>query len=153
VEKLEAAGIGEGVTVVCYDDQHGMVAARLWWMLRYLGHGAVCVLDGGFKAWREAGLPVTARAAARPRRRFVPRVRPEMAVSMADVQRMVQEKRGVLVDARAPERYRGEVEPLDPVAGHYPGGPQPAVDGQPGFKRPLAQPRRAGRAVRRAPGA
>ncbi|HEY8497109.1 MAG TPA: sulfurtransferase [Limnochordales bacterium] len=121
VAKLEAAGIGEAVTVVCYDDQQGMVAARLWWMLRYLGHEAVCVLDGGFKAWQEAGLPVTASAAARPRRRFVPRVRPEMAVSMADVQQMVQEKRGVLVDARAPERFRGEVEPLDPVAGHIPG--------------------------------
>jgi len=121
VEKLEAAGIGEGVTVVCYDGQQGMVAARLWWMLRYLGHDAVCVLDGGFQAWCEAGLPVTAEVPARPPRRFVPRVRPEMAVSMADVQRMVQERSGVLVDARAPERYRGEVEPLDPVAGHIPG--------------------------------
>ena len=121
VAKLEQAGIGNGVTVVCYDDQQGMNAARLWWMLRWLGHDGVCVLDGGFTAWREAGLPVTVEAPAPARRRFVPRLRHDMAVSMDDVRRMVAEGRGVLVDARAPERYRGDVEPIDPVAGHIPG--------------------------------
>src|SRR5690606_754061 len=69
VEQLEAAGLGEAVPVVCDAAQHGMGPARLWCMLRYLGHGAACVLAGGLKAGREAGLPVTARAAARPRRR------------------------------------------------------------------------------------
>ncbi|HEY8418082.1 MAG TPA: sulfurtransferase [Limnochordales bacterium] len=119
--KLEQAGIGAGVTVVCYDDHHGSIAARMWWLLRWLGHDAVVVLDGGFSAWRKAGLPVTAEIPERPKRRFVPLVRPEMVASMEDVRRLVEEGRGALVDARAPERYRGEVEPLDPVAGHIPG--------------------------------
>lgn len=119
--KLGQAGIGPGVTVVCYDDQQGAMAARLWWMLRWLGHVTVAVLDGGFRAWREAGLPVTTDTPAPTPRRFVPALRPEMVASMEDVRRLVEEGRGVLVDARAPERYRGEVEPLDPVAGHIPG--------------------------------
>jgi len=119
--QLGQAGIGPGVTVVCYDDQQGAMAARLWWMLRWLGHDAAAVLDGGFAGWRRAGLPVTDAPANPTPRRFVPAPRPELVASAEDVQRLVQEGRGVLVDSRAPERYRGELEPIDPVAGHIPG--------------------------------
>lgn len=115
------AGIGDGVTVVCYDDQRGGMAARLWWMLRYLGHRRVALLDGGYAAWRAANLPVTAAKPEPVPRRFVPRPQEHMVATMEDVRRMSAAKRGTIIDSRAPERYRGEVEPLDPVAGHIPG--------------------------------
>lgn len=119
--KLGKAGIGEGVCVVCYDDGDGAMAARLWWMLRYLGHDGAAVLDGGYKAWLGSGLPVTAEVPKPLARSFVPRPRPELAATMEEVRAMSAAGRGVLIDCRAPERYRGEVEPLDPVAGHIPG--------------------------------
>lgn len=115
------AGVGANQQVVVYDAGDGSTAARLWWMLRWLGHDAAAVLDGGFAGWRRAGLPVTDAPANPTPRRFVPAPRPELVASAEDVQRLVQEGRGVLVDSRAPERYRGELEPIDPVAGHIPG--------------------------------
>ncbi len=119
--KLGERGIGPGTTVVCYDDQRGQMAARFWWLLRYVGHDDVVVLDGGYTAWKEAGLPTTADVPSPRPRSFVPRVRPEMVASMDDVRGIVDGAPGIVVDARAPERYWGEVEPLDPVAGHIPG--------------------------------
>ena len=112
-------GIGRGVQVVAYDDQSGHYAARLWWLLRFMGHQAVAVLDGGWPAWTAAGLPVTSAAVAG--RSPLPRLfeggprldRPATAEEVVAAPRVV--------DGRAPERYRGEVEPLDPVAGHIPG--------------------------------
>src|SRR5690606_777780 len=79
--KLGQRGIGEGITVVCYDDQQGQMASRLWWMLRYLGHDDVVLLDGGYARWREAGFPVTAEFTSAPPRKFVPRPRPHMVAS------------------------------------------------------------------------
>lgn len=128
---LGRRGVGRGVTVVCYDDQLGQMAARLWWMLRYVGHDDAAVLDGGYGAWREAGGPVTAEVPAPTPRTFVAGLRPQMLAGMDEVRRMSRPARarsdgapqggGIIIDSRAPERYRGEVEPLDPVAGHIPG--------------------------------
>jgi len=119
-QKMGALGIDAGVTVVAYDAQQGSNAARLWWMLRYLGHGWVKVLDGGWTAWVGGGHPVTAALPVPTPRAFAPRARPELLVELEELRRRRRE--GVrLIDSRAPERYRGEVEPLDPVAGHIPG--------------------------------
>jgi membrane dipeptidase len=117
-----ALGIDDTITVVAYDvPQHGF-APRLWWLLRYLGHDAVLVLNGGWPAWRAAGLPVSREPGPpRARRQFTPRPRPELACDLDHVRRIAVEGGAVLVDSRAPERYRGEIEPLDPVAGHIPG--------------------------------
>ena len=109
-------GIDDRVHVVAYDAGVDFFAARLWWSLRYLGHRQVQVLDGGYAAWQSASLPTSAGEESRPARRFVPHVRPDLMVGAA---RVLQA--GRLLDARAPERYRGEVEPLDRVAGHIPG--------------------------------
>jgi len=112
-------GIDETTTVVAYDAQDMAMAARLWWLLRYLGHERVYILDGGFPAWEAAGLPVTQEVPAPTPRTFISRLRPEMLVTAEQV--LARPPQTVLIDSRAPERYRGEVEPLDPKAGHIPG--------------------------------
>ena len=107
--------------MVAYDQGSGAFAARLWWMLRWLGHDAVAVLDGGFAKWNSGRT-----AGAAPRLRHAPpptfsirRVTP--TVNASGVMASLARQRLLLVDARAPERFRGETEPLDPVAGHIPG--------------------------------
>jgi thiosulfate/3-mercaptopyruvate sulfurtransferase len=116
-----AAGVGPGSHVVAYDDGDAMVASRVWWLLRWLGHEHVQVLDGGFAAWREAGGPETDALPMPTPRPFEPRPRASMIVDRAWVMARLGDPTVSLVDARAPERYRGEVEPLDPRAGHIPG--------------------------------
>jgi len=115
---LSRLGIGPDTHVVVYDEGPGSVAARLWFMLRAFGHAKASLLDGGMRAWTEAGLPLT---------REEPRIEPAPIRSLkldrsrlADVGE-VQGRKSVVLDARAPERYRGEVEPLDKKAGHIPG--------------------------------
>ncbi len=116
---LGRLGIGNTTQVVAYDDAGGAIAARLWWMLRWLGHDAVAVLDGGFPAWQAGGYAVRGGEEVPAPARFVPHPRPAL---LADVEDIVRRAPGVrLLDARAAERYRGEVEPIDPVAGHIPG--------------------------------
>ncbi len=114
-------GIGPEAAVVVYDDNGAMSAARLWWLLHWIGHDAVRVLDGGLTAWRAAGGEVVAG----PDPEQVPSTTPLVArpgarptVGAADI---LAGDVGLLLDARAAERYRGEVEPIDPVAGHIPG--------------------------------
>ena len=119
--RLGAWGIGPGVQVVVYDDRGGAMAVRLWWMLRWLGHEAVALLDGGFPAWLRADLPVTAASSAPQPRTFAPHPRPELLITTADVLARFGDPAYALFDSRAPERYRGEEELIDPVAGHIPG--------------------------------
>jgi len=121
-EKLSGWGIDAGVQVAAYDDAGGaLAAARLWWLLRWLGHTAVAVLDGGWQAWEREGLPVRAGDEGRVRRDFRPRLRPEMVVDAQAVQRLLCDPDMRLLDARAADRFRGQNETLDPVAGHIPG--------------------------------
>lgn len=117
-EKLGRAGIGPGVKVVAYDE-NGAIAARFWWLLTWLGHDDVAVLDGGYAAWVAAGQPVTAEPSAPAPRQFVPRPRPEMIVAMDEVRERPVDV--VVVDARAPERFAGAPHPLDAKHGHIPG--------------------------------
>lgn len=113
-------GVDERVQVVCYDADSGAFAARLWWLLRWLGHDRTAVLDGGMAAWCAAGYPLEASPPARPGpRRF--RARPRDRETWIDAAGLADTPSLVVVDARAPERFRGEREPIDPVAGHVPG--------------------------------
>lgn len=116
--RLGEVGIGSGHDVVAYDDAAGSIAARLWWLLRWLGHERVAVLDGGWPAWVRAGHPVSRVVPDHPPALFAISDPLTTTVGRTDVA-----DRGdtVLVDARAPERFRGEVEPVDPVPGHIPG--------------------------------
>jgi len=118
---LSRLGIGNDTCVACYDGGSGAFAARLWWMLRWLGHEAVVVLDGGFAAWTAEGRPVSTQEPP-PRRAadFAPRPRPAMVVDAAGVAAALRQGE-VLVDVRGAERFAGSVEPLDAVAGHVPG--------------------------------
>jgi thiosulfate/3-mercaptopyruvate sulfurtransferase len=118
-ESMRRAGVRQGDLVVVYDDADATAAARAWWTLRYFGHDRVRVLDGGYHAWVEAGRPVTTEVPEVERGDFtaVPGHLPLLDADGA----MAVAKAGVLLDARAAERYRGEIEPVDPVAGHIPG--------------------------------
>jgi thiosulfate/3-mercaptopyruvate sulfurtransferase len=113
-------GISERTQVVAYDAGPGAYAARLWWVLRWLGHDAVAVLDGGFAAWLAEGRAVTTVEPARAPARFVARPRPEMICAAEEIPDALS-RGAALVDVRGAERFRGEVEPLDTVAGHVPG--------------------------------
>jgi thiosulfate/3-mercaptopyruvate sulfurtransferase len=125
-EPVEAAalfgrlGIDATKQVVAYDQQQGMYASRLWWMLRWLGHDAVAVLDGGFDKWQREGRPVTTELPHVQAASFVAR-RVEPTVDANAILASLPAHALVVVDARSPERFRGEVEPLDPVAGRIPG--------------------------------
>jgi thiosulfate/3-mercaptopyruvate sulfurtransferase len=113
-------GIDASKQVVAYDQASGTFASRLWWMLRWVGHEAVAVLDGGFAKWTREKRPVTTEVIAPVPAKFVVKnVTP--TVSSAGVEASLSRHTLLLVDARAPERFRGEVEPMDPVAGHIPG--------------------------------
>jgi len=105
--------------VVVYDDSGGSIAGRLWWMLRYLGHQNVQLLDGGFQAYCRAGGHLTSAVTKRTAVTFLPDVKEEMLVSMRDVQNLRYQV--PLIDARAPERFNGKSETLDVKAGHIPG--------------------------------
>ncbi len=116
---LQAAGVRASRPVVAYDDADGSVAARAWWLLRWAGHPAPRVLDGGYAAWQAAGLPVESTVPQPERGDFV--VRPgQMPVLDAEGAAELA-REGVLLDARAHARYTGETEPVDPRAGHIPG--------------------------------
>lgn len=116
---LRAAGVRPTAPVIAYDAADGSVAARLWWLLRWASHPAVAVLDGGFAAWCAAGLPVTTEPPVPQPGTFT--VRPG-GMPVLDAERAAELARtGVLLDARAAPRYRGEIEPVDPRAGHVPG--------------------------------
>jgi thiosulfate/3-mercaptopyruvate sulfurtransferase len=119
-EAMRRAGVSTGSTVVVYDETDATSAARAWWLLRYFGHRDCHVLDGGFRAWRAAGGQVSTRECAAPGRGDFTARPGHMPVLDADAAASLA-RRGHLLDARARERYRGEREPIDPVAGHIPG--------------------------------
>jgi len=117
---LGAWGIGPGTQVLAYDDLGGMLAAaRLWWLLRWLGHTAVAVLDGGLPAWTRAGLPLSTDVPVIAARTFIARPDDRLWLTVEQVQGLPAHE--LLLDARGAARYRGEMEPIDPVAGHMPG--------------------------------
>lgn len=120
---MAAHGVTPRTLVVAYDASGGMFAAHLWWMLRWLGHDRVAVLDGGWPAWQAAGLPVATGAAA-PVRLGAPVAPAVSRVGTVDAQAVldnIAKPEFTVIDARAANRYRGEAEPMDPVAGHIPG--------------------------------
>jgi thiosulfate/3-mercaptopyruvate sulfurtransferase len=120
--RLGALGIDNDRQIVAYDASGGCFAARLWWMLRWVGHTRVAVLDGGWHAWRAAGHRVTAeKPAAVHHTAYTLRPRPDLAVDTAYVCAHLNDPEVALVDARSAERFAGEGETLDPVAGHIPG--------------------------------
>lgn len=118
-ETLRRCGVNNRSQVVVYDDCGGAMAARAWWLLRWLGHEAVAVLDGGYPAWVAQGGKPNAEVVAPVRGDLCARVCAEMNLSAEQICTLAA--RTLLVDARSAERYRGEQEPIDPVAGHIPG--------------------------------
>jgi len=120
--RLGELGVGDASQVIAYDEANGAFAARAWWLLRWLGHAKVAVLDGGFRAWIAAG---GALDSGEPQggavQRFTPRIDHEAVLSTVELIEALKDQRRLLVDARAEERFTGAVEPLDPVAGHVPG--------------------------------
>ncbi|WP_219834811.1 sulfurtransferase [Paenibacillus sp. R14(2021)] len=118
---LSRVGIGNETRVVAYDDQGGAMASRLWWLLKYLGHEAVYVLDEGFTAWEKAGFPVNAEQRVLIPAPFFATVQHNMLVEMDEVRENIGKDRVTLIDSREGARYRGELEPIDRVAGHIPG--------------------------------
>ena len=117
-EAVGRAGIGKDVVVVAYDQGMTGGAARLWWLLRHFGHSQAAVLAGGLEAWRG---PLEEGEAVIAREEFVPSASRAGTIEAEELERRLGEPGLVVVDARAPERYRGEVEPIDKVAGRIPG--------------------------------
>jgi len=120
-EALRDFGIDDTTQLVAYDAHGGMFAARLWWLLRWLGHEAVAVLDGGMAAWEAAGQPLTTEVRTRPRGTLTVRAPFVPTVTVREVLDNLQSGQRIVIDARAADRYRGENETIDPVGGHIPG--------------------------------
>ena len=121
VGTLSRLGIDSSTQVVVYDDMYGAYAARLWWMLRWLGHDAVAVLDGGWQKWISEGRQTDSCFPSPGRTKFEPEVRSEMIADVVEVERNRRDESRALIDARTAERFCGENEILDPKAGHIPG--------------------------------
>lgn len=120
-QTLAAWGIGDDVQVVVYDDAGGAFAARLWWMLRWMGHTQVALLDGDWRAWVHEGRPVRAGAEARTPRTFNGAANHALVADATEIRRRLHDPSLRLLDARSLERYLGQNEPIDPIAGHIPG--------------------------------
>ncbi len=118
---LGAKGISNASTVVIYDQGSTTYVGRLWWMLRWVGHDNVLVLDGGFAKWEKEGRATETAPNLRAAATFTASPKDEMRVTAEQTQAALASPQRRILDARAPERYRGEVEPIDPVAGHIPG--------------------------------
>ncbi len=120
-EKMAQSGVGLETQVVAYDNEGGIFASRLWWLLRWLGHGRVAVLDGGLAGWKRARLPLEKQVVEANRARFeiMPKIGDRVDANF--VLAHLDSEEMLLIDARSPERFRGENETLDPVGGHIPG--------------------------------
>lgn len=119
--KLSACGVAPGRQVVAYDDTGNCYAVRLWWLLRWMGHDRVALLDGGLKAWTAEGRPLETRTPASRAGNFTPHLNPDATVDRQHVLATREDARVRLIDARSPNRFHGENETLDPVGGHIPG--------------------------------
>ena len=120
-ETFGRLGVSRDVQVIAYDQDNGMYASRLWWSLRYLGHDAAAVLDGGWAKWTREGRATSSGDEHRPSTVFTPDPRPEMRLRVEQVGAHLDDPSMLLVDARAPERFEGRNEPIDSAAGHIPG--------------------------------
>lgn len=129
-DKLGDWGINSSSQVVVYDDAGGaMAASRLWWLLRWLGHYAVSVLDGGWQEWLKSGEAVRGDLETRSSSMFIPRARLGRLIEKDEILTRLHDSNFLLIDSRDEDRYRGEVEPIDPVAGHIPGAlPSPHLN-------------------------
>lgn len=143
--KLAAIGLDSAHPtkwVVAYDDSRFAYAARFWWLVRYLGYEQVAVLDGGLQGWIEAGYSLTDEIPASQAGHFIPQVRSPWVVDWQAVQAKKQLPTVALIDSREGERYRGDHEPIDPIAGHIPGAvnyPWQDVTNQQGYGRSIAE--------------
>ena len=113
-------GIDANTQVVAYDQGHGGIAARLWFLLKWLGHEKVAVLDGGWQHWHNEGLPTDNAMIPTTKRTFLPIPKSQLLADVSYIESNIDTKEYLLVDSRSAERYRGENEPIDPVAGHIP---------------------------------
>lgn len=121
-DKLENWGVSSSTKVVAYDEAGGaMAASRLWWLLRWLDHYSVAVLDGGWQEWLNSGQPVRSGSEYRSSAMFIPRRRSNWLIETDQLVKRLHDPGLILIDSRIPERFRGEIEPIDPVAGHIPG--------------------------------
>lgn len=137
-QKLGALGIGSETLVVAYDDSRFAFAARLWWLLCYMGHERVALLDGGFASWCAAGYPLTDTIPTPNPTRNIYQLQPQMVADIESVKSLTPEV--VLIDSRESDRYLGLREPIDPVAGHIPGAvnsPWMEVTDSQGYLLPL----------------
>ena len=126
---LARLGIWNSSQVIVYDDGSGSMAARMWWMMRWLGHDAVAVLDGGWAAWTAASLPTSEGVESPVNASFNANPRPELVVDAAEMLAKTASGAALVIDARAADRFRGENETLDPVGGHIPGASNLPHDG------------------------
>jgi len=121
IDKLGAAGIDANTKVVAYDDQGSMMAARFWWLLKYLGHEKVYILDGGFKNWLSKGYPVTDEIPSVSRKEFKANIQHGLLSDVYEVKEIIETKKAILIDSRIEDRYAGKNETIDKKAGHIPG--------------------------------
>lgn len=142
-QKLASMGIEfQKTLVVAYDDSRFAFASRLWWLLRYLGHEQVAVLNGGFSQWEQAGYPITDVIPQLKTANFVPQIQTQLLVDIEDVKNRKDLPTVVLVDSRESDRYRGEREPIDKIAGHIAGAvnyPWMEVTDSSGYSIPLTK--------------
>lgn len=139
--KLAAMGINSDTLVIAYDDSRFAFAARLWWLLRYYGHDRVAILDGGYSNWVKAGYAVTAdRSQVTTPGNFQPQIQSNWTVDIDLVRAIQSSPAHILIDSREPDRYLGNTEPIDPIAGHIPSAvnyPWQGVSTPEGFALPI----------------
>ncbi len=121
IATASSLGIDSNTQVVVYDDASGAMAARLWWLLNWMGHRSVAVLDGGWLPWHQSGLPSRSGPEYRIPKRFEAHEIPDSYATTEQVETYASDPHYVILDARSAPRFRGEIEPIDPVAGHIPG--------------------------------
>jgi thiosulfate/3-mercaptopyruvate sulfurtransferase len=121
LDTLRGWGVDDNSQVVAYDAHGGMFAARLWWLMRWLGHEVVAVLDGGMAAWQSIGKPLTTETGSKPRGSISIRAPFVPTVTVAEIMENVDKGERIVIDARASDRFRGENETIDPIGGHIPG--------------------------------